>query len=227
MSNKILVVVSSFSKYPTLNRATGLWLGEAVHFVEEMEGAGYQIDYVSPKGGYTPIDPESLAAADETDWAYYQDPIFMAKLGNTMKPEDVNPADYAAIYFAGGHGTVWDFPENERLQEIGAHIYRSGGIVSSVCHGAVGLLNIQTADGMHLIDGKQVTGFTNEEEKLAQLDQYMPYLTETALVERGAKFEQAAEPFAPFAIADGRLVTGQNPASSRDVAKLVLEQLQS
>lgn len=95
--------------------------------------------------------------------------------------------------------------------------------MSSVCHGAVGLLNIKVADGTYLIDGKQVTGFTNEEEKLAQLDQYMPYLTKRALIEHGAKFQQAAE---PFAIADGRLVTGQNPTSSRDVAKLVLKQLQ-
>lgn len=225
MSNKILVVVSSFPKYPNLNRATGLWLGEAVHFVKKVEEAGYEVDYVSPKGGYTPIDPLSLAQAEEIDWAFYQDPEFMGKLGKTLKPGEVNPNDYSVIYYAGGHGTVWDFPENEDLQQISQTIYSDGGIVSSVCHGAVGLLNIKTQDGEYLIDGKVLTGFSNEEEMLAELDQHVPYLTETELINRGAKYKKAENPFAPYAVEDGRLVTGQNPASGGLVADLVLKQL--
>ncbi|ALX49501.1 type 1 glutamine amidotransferase domain-containing protein [Lentibacillus amyloliquefaciens] len=224
MSNKILVVVSSFPKYPNLNRATGLWLGEAVHFVKKVEEAGYEVDYVSPKGGYTPIDPHSLAQAEEIDWEFYQDPEFMGKLGKTLKPSEVNPNNYSAIYYAGGHGTLWDFPENEDLQQISQTIYKNGGIVSSVCHGAVGLLNIKTQDGEYLIDGKVVTGFSNEEERLAELDQYVPYLTETELINRGAKY-QSEKAFAPYAVEDGRLVTGQNPASGGPVAELVLKQL--
>ncbi|WP_373894641.1 type 1 glutamine amidotransferase domain-containing protein [Virgibacillus natechei] len=224
MSNKILVVVSSFPKYPNLNRATGLWLGEAVHFVKKVEEAGYEVDYVSPKGGYTPIDPHSLAQAEEIDWEFYQDPEFMGKLGKTLKPSEVNPTNYSAIYYAGGHGTLWDFPENEDLQQISQTIYKNGGIISSVCHGAVGLLNIKTQDGEYLIDGKVVTGFSNEEEKLAELDQYVPYLTETELINRGAKY-QSEKAFVPYAVEDGRLVTGQNPASGGPVAELVLKQL--
>ncbi|MFJ3485941.1 type 1 glutamine amidotransferase domain-containing protein [Pseudomonas sp. NPDC090202] len=225
MKKKILVVLTSFAKYPTIPRATGLWLGEAVHFVKEVQAAGYQVDYVSPKGGYTPIDPHSLAMADETDWQWYQDDAFMARLGSTLKPSQVKPADYAAIYYAGGHGVVWDFPDNTELQAISRNIYENGGVVSSVCHGAVGLLNIKLADGNLLIKGKEVTGFSNNEEKLAELDQYMPYLTEDELVKRGAIYKSAAEPWLEFAVADQRVVTGQNPASGKAVAELVVKAL--
>ncbi|MDH4560484.1 type 1 glutamine amidotransferase domain-containing protein [Pseudomonas sp. GCM10022186] len=225
MSKKMLVVLTSFPKYPNLARATGLWLGEAVHFVKKVEAAGYQVDYVSPKGGYTPIDPHSLAMAEAVDWEWYQDKDFMNRLGSTMKPSEVNPDDYAVIYYAGGHGVVWDFPDNEELQALSRRIYENGGIVSSVCHGAVGLLNIELSDGSLLIKGKEVTGFSNAEEKLAELDKYVPYLTEDEMVKRGAIYKKAAEPWLPFAVADQRVITGQNPASGAPVAELVLKAL--
>lgn len=225
MSKKILVVLTSVAKYPNLNRATGLWLGEAVHFVRKVEAAGYSVDYVSPLGGYTPIDPHSLAMADETDWQWYQDKKFMNRLGATLKPEQVRPEDYLAIYYAGGHGVIWDFPENAALQSISRDIYERGGYVSSVCHGAAGLLNIKLSGGSLLVQGKKVTAFSNEEEKLAELDQYVPFLTETELVARGARYEKANEPWASFATYDQRLVTGQNPASGGAVAELLLESI--
>lgn len=225
MSKKILVVLTSVAKYPTLNRATGLWLGEAVHFVKKVEAAGFEVDYVSPKGGYVPIDPHSLAMADDTDWQWYQDSAFMSRLGATLKPEQVRSEDYVAIYYAGGHGVVWDFPDNPELQALSRDIYEQGGYVSSVCHGAAGLLNIKLGDGSLLIAGKQVTGFSNEEEKLAELDQYVPYLTETELVKRGALYQKAAAPWAPFAVQDQRVITGQNPASGGPVADLLLAHL--
>ncbi|MCY1488298.1 Molecular chaperone Hsp31 and glyoxalase 3 [compost metagenome] len=225
MSKKMLVVLTSFPKYPNLARATGLWLGEAVHFVKKVEAAGYQVDYVSPQGGYTPIDPHSLAMAEEVDWEWYQNKAFMDRLGTTLRPSEVNPDDYVAIYYAGGHGVVWDFPDNQELQAISRRIYEQGGIVSSVCHGAVGLLNIKLSDGSLLIAGKEVTGFSNAEEQLAELDKYVPYLTEDEMVKRGARYTKAAEPWAPFAVADRRVVTGQNPASGGPVAELVLKEL--
>ncbi|WP_203362985.1 type 1 glutamine amidotransferase domain-containing protein [Bacillus sp. REN10] len=227
MSKKVLVIVTSYEKYPNLNRATGLWLGEAVHFVKKIKEAGYEVDYVSPKGGYTPIDPHSLALAEPVDWEWYQDKDFMNDLGSTLKPEEINPDDYTVIYYAGGHGVLWDFPENEQLQKISQRIYENGGIVSSVCHGAVGLLNIKLDNGEYLIKDKQVTGFSNEEEQLAELDQYVPFLTEDELIRRGARYKKADKPFDPYAIEDGRLVTGQNPASGGPVADLVLAQLQN
>lgn len=225
MKKKILVVVTSVEKYPTLERATGLWLGEAVHLVKKLQNAGYEIDYVSPKGGYTPIDPHSLSMADKTDWEWYQNKDFMNKLGATLKPEEIKPEDYDVIYYAGGHGVVWDFPDNKPLQEISRKIYENGGIVSSVCHGAVGLLNIKLSDGSLLIKDKTVTGFSNEEEKLAELDKYVPYLTETEMVKRGAQYQKADKAWDAFAVADRRVITGQNPASGGAVADEVLKAL--
>lgn len=225
MSKKILVVLTSIEKYPNMNRATGLWLGEAVHFVKKVEAAGYEVDYVSPKGGYTPIDPHSLAMADSTDWEWYQRKEFMNRLGTTLKTSEVKPDEYVAIYYTGGHGVTWDFPENEELQAISRKIYEKGGLVSSVCHGAVGLLNIKLSNGSVLVKGKKVTGFSNEEEKLAELDKFVPFLTESELVARGAMYKKADKPWAPFAIEDSRLITGQNPASGGAVADLLIAAL--
>lgn len=228
MKKKILVVVTSTAKYPQMNRPTGLWLGEAVHFVEKVEAAGYAADFVSPLGGYTPIDPASLGdMALPVDWEFYQDHKFMARLGATLRPDQVKANDYSAIYFAGGHGVIWDFPDNAELQKLGAQIYKAGGIVSSVCHGAVGLLNVNLSDGKLLIAGKELTGFSNEEERLAKLDEHVPFLTEDELVKRGAKYRKADKPFTEFAVADGRLVTGQNPQSGAAVAEKVLAILKS
>lgn len=225
MPKKILVVVTSVEKYPDMNRPTGLWLGEVVHFVKKVEAAGYLVDYVSPQGGYTPIDPHSLAMADPVDWQWYADKQFMNRLGATLSPDQVDAADYAAIYYAGGHGVVWDFPENAALQRIARSIYENDGFVTSVCHGAVGLLNIRLSNGTLLITDKRVTGFSNDEEKLAELDQHVPYLTETELRNRGAKYEKAAAPWAAFAVEDQRVITGQNPASGSAVAELLLAAL--
>lgn len=227
MNRKILVVLTSVEKYPNLNRATGLWLGEAVHFVKKVEAAGYAVDYVSPKGGYTPIDPHSLAMAEPIDWEWYQKKEFMNRLGATLAPSEVKPDDYAAIYYAGGHGVIWDFPENEALQRISRTIYERGGIVSSVCHGVVGLLNITLSNGSLLVKGKTVTGFSNEEERLAELDKFVPFLTETELVSRGAVYTKADKAWAPFAVEDDRLITGQNPASGGAVADRLIEALRT
>lgn len=225
MRKRILVVLTSWPKYPTLDRATGLWLGEAVHFVKKVEAAGYEVDYVSPQGGYTPIDPHSLAMADTVDWEWYQNKAFMNRLGATLTPNQVKASDYCCIYYTGGHGVIWDFPDNPVLQKLAREIYEASGIVSSVCHGAAGLLNIKLADGTPLIKGKKVTGFSNAEEKIVELDKYVPFLTEDELKARGATYAKAAEPWQPFAVADKRVITGQNPASGGAVAELVIAAL--
>lgn len=222
---KILAVLTTTEKYPNANRATGVWLGEAVHFVKKLQNAGYEIDYVSPKGGYVPLDPHSLAMAEPVDWEWYADRDFMNKFGNSLKPSEVKAEDYAVIYYVGGHGVMWDFPDNKELQEISRKIYENGGIVSSVCHGAAGILNIKLSDGNYLIKGKKVTGFSNEEEKLAELDKYVPYMTEDELVKRGASYQRAAKAWESFAVADSRVITGQNPASGGAVGDLVVKEL--
>ena len=228
MSKKILVVLTNTAKYPTLKRATGLWLGEAVHFVDAVEKAGYKVDYVSPAGGYVPIDPHSLTLAADIDWTWYNDKAFMNRLGGTLSPGQVKPDDYCAIYYAGGHGVIWDFPENTALQDLARRIFEAGGVVSSVCHGAVGLLNIKLSDNSLLVKDREVTGFSNIEEQLAELDKVVPFLTETELGARGGLYQKAEDPWKAFAIADqkeGRLITGQNPASGSAVAALVLKAL--
>ncbi|KAG5186052.1 ThiJ/PfpI family protein [Tribonema minus] len=227
MGKKILVVVTSVERYPPdlVKRPTGLWLGECVHFVKKVEEAGYEVDYVSPMGGYTPIDPHSLEMADDTDWEWYGNKPFMARLGAVKTPAQVSAADYAAIYYTGGHGTVWDFPDNKELQALARSIYEAGGYVTSVCHGACALLNIALSDGASLISGKRVTGFSNEEEKQVQLDKYMPFLTEDELKARGATYEKASDAWAPFALSDARVITGQNPASGGAVAETLLKEL--
>jgi putative intracellular protease/amidase len=225
---KILVAVTSTAKYPQMNRPTGLCLGEAVHFVEKVEAVGYAVDFVGTAGGYTPIDPASVGEmALPIDWQLYQDRKSKARLGATLRPDQVKADDYAAIYFAGGHGVIWDFPDNATLQKISTQIYESGGIVSSACHGAVGLLNIKLSDGKFLIAGKELTDFSNEEERLAKLDEHVPFLPEDELKKRGAIYRKAEKPFIEFAVTCERLVTGQNPQSGAAVAEGVLAVLGS
>ncbi|MDC8099825.1 MULTISPECIES: type 1 glutamine amidotransferase domain-containing protein [Chryseobacterium] len=227
MKKKVLIVVTSVEKYPDMDRATGLWLGEAVHFYEKLLEKGYDIDFVSPRGGYTPLDPISLQMfVQPSEWKFYADEVFRQKLATTLKPEEINPEEYSVIYYTGGHGVVWDFPENETLQQIAQKIYENGGIVSSVCHGAVGLFNIKLSNGELLINGKTLTGFSNSEEIASELADHMPYLTEDVLKTKGAHYVKADQDFVSFAVSDGKLVTGQNPQSGGAVAEKVLEILE-
>ncbi|AZN35061.1 type 1 glutamine amidotransferase domain-containing protein [Iodobacter ciconiae] len=223
MTKKILVVMTTTEKYPNITRATGIWLGEVVHFVAKVEKTGFKVDFVTPNGGYTPIDPHSLALAETIDWEWYHNRDFMNRLGTTLKPSDVTADDYVAIYFVGGHGVMWDFPDNKDFQDLSRKIYEAGGYVSSVCHGAAGLLNIALSDGTLLIKDKKITGFSNEEEQQAQLDQYVPFMTEDEIVKRGASYVKADEPWATFAVEDQRVITGQNPASGGAVADLLIK----
>jgi putative intracellular protease/amidase len=226
MNTKILVVLTNTAKYPTLKRATGLWLGEAVHFVDTVQQAGFEVDFVSPAGGYVPIDPHSLQMAPDLDWQWYDDKPFMSRLGATLSPSQAKADDYAAIYYAGGHGVMWDFPDSLPLQDLARRIFERGGVVSAVCHGVVGLLNVKLSDNSLLLKGRKVTGFSNTEEKLAELDKVVPFLTENELGGRGGDYSCSEEPWQPFVVEDGALITGQNPASTGLVAEAVIKRLQ-
>ncbi|MFJ3448664.1 type 1 glutamine amidotransferase domain-containing protein [Pseudomonas sichuanensis] len=223
MNKKILVVLTNTAKYPNIKRATGLWLGEAVHFVDPVQRAGFTVDYVSPAGGYVPIDPHSLQMAPDLDWQWYDDKAFMKRLGATLSPGEVKAEQYSAIYYTGGHGVMWDFPDNQPLQDLARRIHERGGVVASVCHGAVGLLNVKLSDNTLLLRGRAVTGFSNIEEKLAELDKEVPFLTENELGARGGEYLKAEDPWAPFVVEDKGLITGQNPASTAGVAQATLK----
>lgn len=227
MLKKVLVVLTNVSQYKNDQEETGLWLAEATEFVEEVTRAGYEVDYVSPKGGRVPIDPRSLKPwyvkltdLELRDSADFQDRALI----NSLQPSEVRASDYIAIYFTGGHGVVWDFPQDRQLQNLVLTIYQNGGFVTSVCHGLAGLLNVKDAEGNYLISGKQLTGFTKWEEYLSGKMKKVPFVTETEAIQRGALFRQKF-PFTSHAIQDGRLITGQNPMSGRAVAKLLVKSL--
>ena len=223
---KILIAVTNTPTYGEKDAATGLWLGEAAEFVDEVSKRGFEMDYVSPKGGFAPLDPRSMkkAYADHAAIAWYRMPDFKERaLACTLRPEEVDAGRYEALYYTGGHGVMWDFPSSEGLARIGLAIYGQGGYLASVCHGIAGLLYLQK-DGECLVAGKNITGFTTMEEYLSGHSGDIPFWNERVAKAHGAVFRKK-RPFASFAIQDGRIVTGQNPESPRAVARLLLENI--
>lgn len=227
MSPHILHVVTNTAHFDDPSEKTGLWLSELTHAWEVFEGRGFSQTIISPVGGYVPLDPRSLKfpAKEKTAEAWLSGPATMSLLGDTPRAADVDAADYDAVYFAGGHGAMYDFPDNVDLQRITREIFEAGGVVSAVCHGYCGLLNTRLSDGSLLLDGREITGFSWLEEKLVLVDKLVPYDVEKRSRQRGAVYQKAALPFAPFTVADGTLITGQNPASAKETAERVAEVL--
>lgn len=224
MKKKILFVVTSHDKKGSTNEPTGFYLGEVSHPWEVLHDAGYEIDFVSPKGGKAPIDGFNLE--DPINKKFWEDANYHTKIENTMKPSEVKPEQYEAIFFAGGHGAMWDFADNKEIASIASKIYENNGIVSAVCHGPAGLVNIKLSNGNYLVDGKKINAFTNEEEAAVKLDKVVPFLLESKLIERGAKFEKSGL-WQPHVTIDNRVITGQNPASAAGVGKAILEELKA
>jgi len=224
-TRRTLVVVTSQDRMGDGGAATGYWLGEVTHFCAELDAAGLSYDLASPRGGRPPLDEKSRAPGDATNRAFLADPVAKGKLERTRRLAEVDGRAYAAIYLAGGHGTMWDFPEDAELARLVAEVDAAGGIVSAVCHGATGLLAARGQDGQPLVAGRRVTGFSNVEETLVGLRRRVPFLLEDALRERGAGFSRALLPFVSHVVEDGRWVTGQNPASAREVGRRVAARL--
>lgn len=183
------------------------------------------MDLVSPLGGNIPLDERSFDLKDEINNFYYEQESFRQRLKNSLKPSEVKAKDYRLIYFAGGHGAMWDFPENVELQEITRNIYEKGGMVAAACHGVSGLLNVKLSDGTLLIHDKYLTGFSNVEEKLASLVTEVPFYLEDRLRENGAHYTKSMLPFIQYIEVDERLITGQNPNSAGKVARKVMEEM--
>lgn len=227
MKNKILVIVTNQDKYETNGAPAGLWLGELTHFYDVMDKAGIKMDIISVLGGDIPLDPASILPSmlDTNTKSYYENEKFMKLLKNTRKIADVKAENYDAIYFTGGHATMWDFPNSEDFQKISREIYEDGGIVSAVCHGVGALLNIKLSDGKSLIEGKIVTGYSNTEEVLAKAMEKIPFKLEDALKAAGAKYKKALIPFTSYVVEDGRIITGENPQSTKEVGEKLLKAL--
>ena len=213
---RALIALTSHSELGRTGRSTGYYVGEAAEPWEVFRAAGYDVDLVSVAGGEPPVD-----GRDEND-STQNDFLATAGVTDTPKAADVDPAGYDVILFAGGHGTMWDFPDDPDLARIARSVYERGGVVAAVCHGPSALVNLTLTDGSRLIAGKRVAGFTNSEEAAVGLTDEVPFLLADKLTEAGAQ-HVAAPDFTEHVVVDERLVTGQNPQSARAVADAVVK----
>jgi len=212
----VLFVTTSNSVKGKTGIPTGFFLAELTHPYAKLQAAGIPIELASIKGGRPPIDGFDIS--DPVNAALWADPAFQVSLAQTLCLDDVNPARYSAVFFAGGHGTMWDFAGTPSVQRVIREIYEAGGIVSAVCHGSAALVNATCSDGSYLVAGKRVAAFTNSEEEAVQSTNIVPFLLETALVNQGAQ-HQAAPDWTTNVVTEDRLITGQNPASAAGVGE--------
>ena len=213
---KILFALTSHNRKGDTGQATGFYLSEAAHPWAVLQAEGFDIDFISPQGGKPPMD--GIDSIDPVSRAFLDTPEVMQKIENTPAPAQIRPTDYSAILFVGGHGTMWDFPDNESLAHVAASIYEGGGVVGAVCHGPAALVNLKLSDGQYLVNGKRVAAFTDEEERAVNLEAVVPFLLASTLQQRGA-MHVAAPNWQANVVVDGRLVTGQNPASAEGVGR--------
>jgi putative intracellular protease/amidase len=219
-SKRVLFVLTSHEEMGNTGRWTGFHLGEVSHVYKPIHDAGYEIDFVSPKGGQTKMYGANMN--DSLSVWMIRNPAAYYKLTNAMTPDQIDPLKYAAIYYVGGHGTMWDLPDHKRLGEITKEIYQGGGVVSAVCHGPSGLLNIKLDNGNLLIQGKKLTSYTDEEERASQQDKVVPFMLEAELRKQGVIYI-GAKNWQENVVVDGRVITGQNPASAYKLAKEILK----
>jgi putative intracellular protease/amidase len=222
---RVLFVLTSHDRLGDSGRSTGYYLSEVSHPHRVFLNRGYAVDFASVKGGAAPMDPASLDREDVVNESFLSSPDCVA-LTTTRRVADVDPDPYDALFFPGGHGTMWDLPGNLDVAGLASQAYAAGRVVGAVCHGPVALVDAVLPDGRPLLRGRTVTCFSNEEERAVSLDPVVPFLLEDRLRERGATVLTAA-PFEPQVVAWERLVTGQNPASARGTALAMVKLLES
>lgn len=216
---KILIVVTNHSELPNGHK-TGLWLEEyAVPYNEFIE-AGFDVVTASPRGGAAPIDPRSF----EEDKAATTYADALAQVKQTTRLADVDPKEFDALFFPGGHGPMFDLAIDAGVKKLLRHFAENGKVYAAVCHGPAALVGATTSAGDSIIAGKRLTAFTNSEEHEVQLDKVVPFLLEDKLREEGAQFEAAAN-WSDHVVTDGLLITGQNPQSSASTARAVITRL--
>lgn len=218
----ILIVLTSHGTKGSTGEPTGFYLGEVTHPLAVFEAAGIPVEFASVQGGEPPVD--GLDLDDATNARYWHDPAFREAIRTTARVADVDPGRYAAVLYAGGHGTAWDFPDNADVQRIGRAIWQGGGVVGAVCHGPTALVNLTLDDGRYLVAGKRVAAFTDEEERAVGLEHVVPFLLASTLQQRGATHVPAAN-WQAQVVTDDRLVTGQNPASAHGVGEAMVAAL--
>lgn len=224
---RILLVVTGTGAFADGKLPTGLWISEFTHIYRSAETHRFEITVANPRGGYTPVDPESLKplVLDRLSRAYWENPGFKEMLSRVKSLDEVAEQSFDCVYLAGGHGAMFDFPDNAVLQRIVRNHYENGRIVAAICHGVSGLLNVKRSDGAYLLRNKKVTGFSWFEETLANRKKVVPFNLESLLKERGAVYEKALIPMTAKVVEDGNLVTGQNPFSSKRLAEVLIRRL--
>ena len=222
---KVLFVVTSNDKLGNTGEKTGFWSEELAAPYYELLDKGVEITIATPLGGQPPIDPKSAdpASATEDTKRFDADKTLQEKLKHTVKLSTINQKDYDAVFYPGGHGPLWDLVEDKNSIALIESFYTHKKPIAFVCHAPAVLKNVKV-NGEFLVKGKKVTGFTNEEEEAVGLTKVVPFLLEDALTQNGAKFSKIAN-WQPYAVEDGLLITGQNPASSKLVAGKLLEKL--
>jgi putative intracellular protease/amidase len=218
----VLLVLTNQGTLGEGGEPTGLFLSEAAHPWHVFREAGFAVTLASPDGGAAPIDPRSMGGDDSENAAFLAAFARGGRVTDTAELGTLDPADFDAIFFVGGHGTMWDFPDDAAVRTTAETIHAGGGVVAAVCHGPAALVSLRDAEGRPLVAGRRVTGFTNAEEDAVELTEAMPFLLETRLRDLGAIFT-GAENFQANVVVDGRLVTGQNPASARGTAEATVE----
>jgi putative intracellular protease/amidase len=226
MKKKVLIAVTNRDELAKTGKPTGWHCSEVSHPLALFRQADLVVDFISPGGGSAPMDPGSEDRDDPQNRAFLDNASDQSALMNTLSPGQVDPSEFGAIFFAGGHGAMWDFPEAKSLQTLAARIYEHGGIIGAVCHGPAALVNLKVGGGDYLVNGKDVACFTNEEERIVKKTDVIPFLLADRLEEQGAE-HVFAEPFEPCVEVSGRLVTGQNPASADGVAEEMIRLLKA
>jgi putative intracellular protease/amidase len=225
---RILIVLTSHDQLGNTGKKTGFWLEELAAPYYVLKDAGAAITLASPKGGQPPLDPKSDLPENQTELTkrFRTDPAAQAELANTKRLADVSADDFDAVFYPGGHGPMWDMPDNVTSIALIEAFVKADKPVGAVCHAPVALVNVHGKDGEYLVKGKRVTGFTNAEEEAVGLTGVVPFLLEDRLKERGGIYSKAAN-WTPYVQVDGKLVTGQNPASSGPGAEELLKLLRS
>lgn len=223
---KILMVLTSHDQLGDTGKKTGFWLEEFAAPYYAFKDAGAEVVLASPAGGQPPLDPKSDEPDSQTEptHRFKADPEAQKALANTVKLETVDAADFDTVFYPGGHGPLWDLAELPASIQLIESFERAGKPIGFVCHAPGVLRHVKAADGAPLVKGRKVTGFTNSEEEAVGLTDVVPFLVEDEFKKLGATYEKGAD-WGPFVVVDGKLVTGQNPASSEDAAKALLGQL--
>ena len=226
--NPLLMIVTSHAQLGSTGKPTGIWAEELTTPYYTLVDAGYEVTLASPLGGKPPFAEgsvkETVEANEGSVKRFLQDPAAMAKFNTTHKASTLDAANFCAVFLPGGHGTMWDIALDDATARIVSYAFNANLPVAAVCHGVAGFVKATRSDGKSIVHGKRVNAFTNEEEAGVGLMDVVPFHLETRLRELGGRFENGPM-WQPYAVRDGHLITGQNPASSALVAQQVVAAL--